>query len=68
MGNLPEQSPLEFKKKPGAQVAQAVPLLPVAHPILHVHPFFPHTPFRQLQDEGGFDTAGTRHCPEPVMP
>jgi len=64
-----EQSPLESKKKPGAQLAHAVPLLLAVQPALHVHwPLLPHTPFRQLHDEGGFKTAGTKHFPEPVKP
>ena len=65
----PEQSPFESKKKPGAQLAQAVPLLLVVQPALHVHcPLPPQTPFRQLHDDGGLDTAGTKHFPVPVRP
>jgi hypothetical protein len=64
-----EQSPFESRKKPGAQVAHAVPLLLPTQPALHVHwPLLPHTPFRQLHDDGRLATVGIKHLPEPVRP
>lgn len=61
--------PSEVKKNPWAHLAQAVPLSALVHPALQEHcPFEPHTPFRQLHDEGGFKTGAERHRPVPEIP
>ena len=46
-----------------------MPFAAVVHPELHVHwPFEPHTPLRQLHDDGGLLTGATRQRPLPAMP
>ena len=46
-----------------------MPLVAAVHPELQVHcPLDPHTPFRQLHEDGGLLTVGTRQRPLPEMP
>lgn len=61
--------PESLRKNPSAHAAQSVPLEAVVQPALHVQP--PpeeHSPLRQLHEEGGLETVGTRQTPLPVSP
>lgn len=64
------QLPVESRKNPAAHLAHAVPLSAVVQPGRHVHvpPVVAHTPFSQLQLEGGLETVGVRQRPLPEIP
>lgn len=63
------QLPSEFRKKPVAHLAHAVPLVPAVQPALQVHvPSALHTPFKQLHVDGAFVMIGSKHRPLPVIP
>lgn len=61
---------VESKKKPASQVAHAVPLEALVHPVRQVQvPDELQVPFKQLHLEGAFEGSGVeRHAPVPDGP
>ncbi|KAJ3884782.1 hypothetical protein GG344DRAFT_83509 [Lentinula edodes] len=63
------QSLVEVKKNPEAHLEQAVPLSAVVQPALQLHwPLDPHSPLRELHEEGALVMLNARHFPVPDMP